>query len=65
MENINECIIVTWDFTPLSENAFAHALLSAKTLKLSIKILHIVGKKKEVDIQLEKLKIDTNETAHP
>ncbi len=53
---MKECIIVTWDFTALSENAYHHALLLAEKRKLSIQLLHIVSKKKDVENQLLKLK---------
>jgi nucleotide-binding universal stress UspA family protein len=55
MENSKGCVIVTWDFTVLSENAFKHGLLLSERLKQSIKLVHIVGKKKEVPEFLEKL----------
>ncbi len=35
-------IIVTWDFTPISENAFLHALKIAKTVDNSLRLLHVV-----------------------
>ncbi|HYW94350.1 MAG TPA: universal stress protein [Bacteroidales bacterium] len=34
-------ILVTWDFTPVSENAFLHALKIAKTVDNNVRLLHI------------------------
>ena len=35
-------ILVTWDFTPISENAFLHALKFAKTVDNNLRLLHVV-----------------------
>jgi nucleotide-binding universal stress UspA family protein len=35
-------LVVTWDFTPVSENAFLHALKIAKTVDNNLRLLHIV-----------------------
>ncbi len=35
-------ILVTWDFTPVSENAFMHAVKIARSIDNSIRLLHVV-----------------------
>ena len=35
-------IVVTWDFTPVSENAFLHAVKIAKTVDNKLRLLHVV-----------------------
>jgi nucleotide-binding universal stress UspA family protein len=42
-------ILVTWDFTEVSENALMHAQIAAKRLRTNVALLHIV--KKESDIK--------------
>ena len=34
-------IVVTWDFTPVSENAFLHALKIARTVDNNLRLIHI------------------------
>lgn len=52
-------ILVTWDFTDVSENAFLYALKIAKTVESNIKIMNVIKAKKpdtftEVNTKLEK-----------
>jgi len=51
-------ILVTWDFSPVSENAFLHALKMARTVDNSIRLLHIVKEEKKLKTAEEKLKND-------
>ena len=55
MENKKACIVVTWDFTKLSENALEHAKMTAKNIGVEIKLLHIVGKKNHVEEKRQEL----------
>ncbi len=48
-------ILVTWDFTEISENALEYAIRIAKAVNNEIILLHIVKKKEEEDKALEKL----------
>jgi len=54
--NTKPKIVVTCDFTEISENAFLHALLIAKKLNAQIDIIHIVEKEKEIEKSIENLK---------
>ncbi len=72
MENINRPIIVPWDFTPMSMNAYEHAVNLASVLKKDILLLHIVKDVSGIDQSLEKLKAKSLElknefkiTTHP
>jgi nucleotide-binding universal stress UspA family protein len=40
--NVRKIILVTWDFTPISQNAFQHALKIAKTVDNDIRLLHVI-----------------------
>lgn len=42
MQGANKAILVTWDFTEVSKNAFLYALKIAKTVENDIQILNIV-----------------------
>ncbi len=42
MEKTEKEILVTWDFTPVSENALAHALRISKYTGSPIRLLHVV-----------------------
>jgi nucleotide-binding universal stress UspA family protein len=42
MEDQSTFIVVTWDFTVVSENALEHAIRISRTLQQEIKLLHIV-----------------------
>ena len=72
MENINKPIIVPWDFTVISQNAFEHAVNLSNILKKDIILLHIVENPADIESSFDKLKIKTQElkknfmvTSHP
>ncbi len=48
-------ILVTWDFTEVSENALAHAQKAAQKLKTNVVLLHIVKKESEIKAAEERL----------
>jgi nucleotide-binding universal stress UspA family protein len=48
-------ILVTWDFTEVSENAFKHAQLAAKQLRTNVVLLHIVKKESEIQVAEERM----------
>ena len=48
MEKTDKPIIVPWDFTPVAQNAFLHAVNFSNTLNCSIALLHIVHDKKDI-----------------
>lgn len=48
MEKTDKPIIVPWDFTPVAQNAFLHALNFSRTLNCSIALLHIVSDDKDI-----------------
>ena len=48
-------ILVTWDFTEVSENALLHAQLAAKKLRTNVVLLHIVKKESEIQVAEERL----------
>ncbi len=43
MEENKKLIVVPWDFTPVAENALAHAVKISRTIKNDICLLHIVS----------------------
>ena len=51
-------ILVTWDFTKVSENAFLHALKMAKTVDNNIRLLHVAKDEEEITKVKEKLARD-------
>lgn len=53
-------ILVTWDFTPVSHNAFLHALKMAKTVDNTIRLLHVVKEEKDIKPAEEKLKVEVS-----
>jgi nucleotide-binding universal stress UspA family protein len=62
MEKLERPIIVPWDFSPVAENAFQHAVNISKALNREILLLHIVsderslaGKKNALEDSAEKL----------
>ena len=61
MENISRPIIVPWDFTQISMNAYEHAVNLAGVLKKEIVILHIVRDVTDIDNSFEKLKAKATE----
>jgi nucleotide-binding universal stress UspA family protein len=48
MEKTDKPIIVPWDFTPVAQNAFLHAVNFSRTLNCSIALLHIVHDDKDI-----------------
>lgn len=48
-------ILVTWDFTEVSENALKHAQIAANKLRTNVMLLHIVKKDSEVKAAEEKM----------
>jgi len=62
MEKLERPIIVPWDFSPVAENAFQHAVNISKALNRDILLLHVVNedkdkalKKADLDASAEKL----------
>lgn len=51
----NKVFIVPHDFTPVAENAFAHAMSTAKIVSATIFLLHVVSKEKGIKEAQEKL----------
>lgn len=62
-ENNKEIILVTWDFTEVSEHALAHAIKISKSVKNDIALVHIVKKQKEIEEATTKLNVVCDETA--
>jgi nucleotide-binding universal stress UspA family protein len=58
--NDKKTVLVTWDFTEVSENAFLYALKIAKTVDNTIRILHVIkpGDEGSVKQHEERLKKD-------
>lgn len=48
MEKSERPIIVPWDFTPVAENAFLHALNFSKLIERKIVLLHVVDEEKDL-----------------
>ncbi len=51
-------LLVTWDFTQVSENAFLHALKITRTVEHNIRLLHVVKEEDDINLAEEKLKKD-------
>jgi nucleotide-binding universal stress UspA family protein len=49
--NNKKAILVTWDFTPISEAAFFHGLKIARTVDHTLRLLHIVKPGDELQVQ--------------
>ena len=71
MEKLERPIIVPWDFSPVAENAFQHAVNISKSLNRDILLLHIVqdmkdavAKKSDLDADAEKLGKETGNKPH-
>lgn len=65
MENPDNLILVTWDFTNISQCALEHAILIARTIKQGIALLHIVPRgtsEKEIESRKDKMAIVCEET---
>lgn len=56
MESITKPIIIPWDFSPLAENALAHANVIANILDREIVLFHLVEKEDAIASSTEKLK---------
>lgn len=56
-------ILITWDFTPVSEDALAYGMRIAKNVNNDILLLHIVKKQKDEEEGLQKL-TEVAERAH-
>lgn len=52
-------ILVTWDFTSVSENAFQHGLKMARTIENGIRLLHVVKEDKHLATAEKKLQKET------
>jgi nucleotide-binding universal stress UspA family protein len=49
METLERPIVVPWDFSQVTENAFQHAVNISKVLNREILLLHVVGEKSHVE----------------
>ena len=56
MANLNNPILVPWDFSPKSDKALLHAIKFAKTLEKSILLLHIAKRESEIEEKTQLLK---------
>jgi len=56
MEKLERPIIVPWDFSQVTENAFQHAVYMSKFLNREILLLHIVSEKKDIESKKVELK---------
>jgi nucleotide-binding universal stress UspA family protein len=61
MENYQRPILVPWDYTPVSEYAFEHALVIANAIKKDIVLLHIVADEKSNITERQKLQLKCDE----
>ncbi len=52
--NERKIILVTWDFTKVSENAFLHALKIARNINNDLRLLHVLKDKKPGEIDSAK-----------
>jgi nucleotide-binding universal stress UspA family protein len=65
MENKNEHILVTWDFTYVSQCALEHAVILSRGIQKEISLIHIVPPKtsaKEIENRKEKMSLVCEET---
>lgn len=65
MENPNNHILVTWDFTIVSQYALEHAVIIARSIQKDISLIHVVSPKlaeKEVENRKEKMTLVCTET---
>jgi nucleotide-binding universal stress UspA family protein len=56
----NKTILVTWDFTKVSENAFLHALKMARNVEQNIRLLHVVKEDKDLKTAEERIRKDVS-----
>jgi nucleotide-binding universal stress UspA family protein len=65
MDNQNNQIVVTWDFTNISQCALEHAIRISRTINKEIALLHIIPTKcsdKEKESRIEKMNLICEET---
>lgn len=65
MEEKKSFILVTWDFTVVSENALEHAIRISRTIEQDIQLIHIVKKntlQSEIDEKRKKMEASCEET---
>lgn len=65
MEEKKNFILVTWDFTVVSENALEHAIRLSRTIEQEIQLIHILKKdtpKKEIEEKRKKMEASCEET---
>ena len=55
--NQKKTILVTWDFTKVSENAFLHALKIAKNVDNKIRLLHVIKTEDQISIKERESKL--------
>jgi len=63
MDNNKKSILVTWDFTPVSNYALEHAIRISKIVDNDIALIHIIKKKDEADEAIQKMNV-TIEKVH-
>ncbi len=59
MEKLERPIIVPWDFSQVTENAFQHAVYISKFLNREILLLHIVSEKKDIESKMAELDVSS------
>lgn len=61
MNQVKNTLLVTWDFTKISENAFLHAIKLSRNVENKIRLVHVVkpGENETIKQAEEKLKKDT------
>ncbi len=65
MEEIKKFILVTWDFTVVSENALEHAIRISRTIDQEINLIHIIKpatSASEVESKRKKMEVSADET---
>lgn len=65
MEEIKKFILVTWDFTVVSENALEHAIRISRTIDQEINLIHILKpgtSASEVESKRKKMEVSADET---
>jgi len=65
METPNNQVLVTWDFTNISQYALEHAVLISRSIQKDISLIHIISSKiseKEIEDLREKMIVVCNET---
>jgi nucleotide-binding universal stress UspA family protein len=62
MEASEKTILVTWDFSNVSEYALQHAIRAAKSINSNVTLLHIAAKEKEIEEAERKLQIVVEES---